>query len=340
MHNKTTRSIRQDVLKFRSWLEFRRKSWLFSEQHYYTGLYKTPRNFHYNIRWSPKYDYVLKDGMEQIRISPTSWSLPFHLEIERNALSKTNSHEGLALGLQSFISHFIDCVEHIYLEIDVIKFQLDGRPVFFQDPSSRCWECLKYIEQRINMDEIFDEYSLIGESGRYDVVCGEAAENRPRKVPWQFLIDSIGAFESGHFHGCVVYTCSAVEFEVVPVIRDWFLNNTLTRPSDLLEKALVDLSNPMKFEIFFGSGQVPALDALTGSQRASLLKELKWLNSTRNHVVHSGYAVRADEARRAIRAAGLLLRVLWVHKKQTEFQRHGIGDIFADSQSEIRQVRL
>lgn len=340
MCDESIKSIHQDILKFRSWIDFRRKSWLFSEQHHYTGIYKTPQNFYYALKWSPKYDYVFEDGMEQIRISPTSWSLPFDLEIERKALSKTNSQEVLAFGLQSFFSHFIDCVEHIYLEIDVIKFELDGRPVFFQDPSSPCWERLKYTEQRINMDEIFDEYSLIGESGHYDVVCGEAAENRPMEAPWRFLIDSIAAFHSGHFHSCVVYACFAVELEVVPVVLDWLSDNTLTQPSDLLEKALVDLSNPTKFEIFFGCEKVHALDALTRSQRASLLKELKWLNSIRNRVVHSGYDVQTHEARRAIRGAGLLLRVLWVYKKQMEFQRYGVTDVFSDFQSKMRKIRL
>lgn len=332
--------IHQDILRFRSYLDFQRESWLFSEQHHYTGIYKTSKNIGYDIKWSPDYDYIFNDELGNIHIQPTSWSLPFHLEIERNALPQTESQDVLALGLHGFITHLIDCVEHIYLEINVIKFKLDGRPILFEDPSSPGWHRLRYIEQRVNMNEIFDEYSLMGESGHYDVVCGETASIEPMEISWRFLIDSIASFESGHYHGCVIYACSAVEVEVVPVIKEWLSNNTLTQPSEHLENALIDLSNPIKFEIFFGRGKVRALDNLKGSQRSSLLKELKWLNTIRNRVIHSGHVVQARDAQRAIRTAGLLLRILWVHKTKQSFERFGVSDIFTDFKSKIRKLSI
>lgn len=190
------------------------------------------------------------------------------------------------------------------------------------------------------MNEIFDEYSLMGESGHYDVVCGEAASIEPMEISWRFLIDSIASFESGHYHGCVIYACSAVEVEVVPVIKEWLSNNTLTQPSEHLENALIDLSNPIKFEIFFGRGKVRALDNLKGSQRSSLLKELKWLNTIRNRVIHSGHAVQARDAQRAIRTAGLLLRILWVHKTKQSFEGFGVSDIFTDFKSKMRKLSI
>lgn len=332
--------IHQDILKFRSYLDFQRESWLFGEQHHYTGIYKTSDNIGYDIKWSPNYNYSFDDELGNVHIKPTSWSLPFHLEIERNVLPQTESNDALALGLHSFITHLIDCVEHIYLEINVIKFKLDGRPILFEDTSSPSWRRLQYTKQRVNMNEIFEEYSLMGESGHFDVVCAEAASNDPMETSWQFLIDSMASFESGHYHGCVIYACSAVEVEVMPVIKEWLSNNTLTQPSKHLEKALIDLSNPIKFEIFFGRGKVRALDNLKGNQRASLLTELKWLNTTRNNVIHSGYIVQAREAQRAIRAAGLLLRILWVHKKRQAFEKFGVSDVFADFKSEIRKLNL
>ena len=222
----------------------------------------------------------------------------------------------------------------------MVKFKLDGRPVLFEDPSSPGWRRLKYTEQKINIDEIFEEYSLIGESGRYDTVFAEAADKKPMELCWQLLVDSIASFESGHFHGCVIYACSAVEVEVVPVVRDWLAKSALTKPVEHLEKALIDLSNPIKFEIFFGYGKVGALDTLLPRQGRSLLEELKWLNTVRNNVVHLGYDVRADEACRAIRAAGLLLRVLWVHKQQQACKAYGLSGIFPNFKSQIRKIRL
>ena len=333
-------AIHQDILKFRSCLDFRRESWLFSEQHYYTGIYKTSKNFGYDIKWSPHYDYVFDDELGNIHIQATSWSLPFHLEIERNVLPQTESQDAIALGLHQFITHLVDCVEHIYLEINAIKFKLDGRPIVFEDQSSPGWHRLQYTEQKVNLNEIFDEYSLMGESGHYDLVCAEAASNEPMEISWQFLIDSIASFESGHYRGSVIYACSAVEIEVVPVVKQWLSNNTLTHPSAHLKKALIDLSNPIKFEIFFGRGKVHALDNPKGHQRTSLLKELKWLNNVRNKIIHSGYIAQAREAQRAIRTAGLLLRILWVHKKRRSFERFGVSDIFPEFKSKIRRLNL
>jgi hypothetical protein len=336
----TNTHIHQDILKFRSYLDFHRESWLFSEQHHYTGIYKTSENIGYDIKWSPNYNYVFDDELGKVHIKPTSWTLPFHLEIERNALPQTESHDALTLGLHNFITHLIDCIEHIYLEVNVIKFKLDGRPVLFEDASSPGWHRLQYTEQRVDMNEIFEEYSLMGESGRFDVVCGEAASKEPMEISWQFLVDSIASFESGHYHGCVIYACSAVEVEVVPVVKEWLSNNTLTRPSELLREALIDLSNPIKFEIFFRRGKVQALDNLKSRQRASLLEELKWLNTTRNKVIHSGYIVQAWEAKRAIRASGLLLRVLWVHKQEQASKAYGMSGIFPSFKSKIRKLSL
>lgn len=330
----------QNILKFRSYLDFYRKSWLFSEQHHYTGIYKTSDNISYDIKWSPSYDYTFEDELGNIHIQPTSWSLPFHLEIEQNALPQTTSYNALALGLHSFITHLIDCVEHIYLEVNVIKFKLDGRPILFEEPSTPGWHRLQYTKQIVNIDEIFYEYSLMGESGHYDLVCGEAASNEHMEISWQFLIDSIASFESGHYHGCVIYACSAVEVEVVPVVKEWLSKNTLTQPREHIEGAIIDLGNPIKYEIYFRRGQVRALDSLKGRQRTSLLKELKWLNTVRNNVIHSGYIVQAGEAKRAIRAAGLLLRISWVHKQRQLLKNFGVGDIFPDFKSKIRRLTL
>jgi len=330
------------ILKFRSYIDFRRQSWLFGEQHYETGIYKTRKNIFYDIKWSPSYDYVLADEIGEVRISPSSWSLPFHLEIERTffAQNATASDDRLAVGLHRFIAHLIDCIEHIYLEIDVIKFKVDGRPILFDDASSAGWRRLRYTEQKVNTEEIFEEYSLMGDTGHYDVVCGEAADRGSLEVSWQFLIDSIASFDSGHFRGSVIYACCALEVEVVPVIRAWLSENTHTKPTGLLRDALVELSNPFKFEIFFGCGKVDALGVFTGDQRDALLESLKWLNNLRNRVIHSGEDVKPEEAKKAIRVAGILLRVIWVHKRQQFFNKYGINDIFPDLNSKVQGIDL
>lgn len=329
-----------DVLKFRSHLDFRKDSWLIDEQHHTNAIFKAPEDIRYDVKWSPEYQFSLIDEIGEIHIVPGSWCLPFHIEIDQAFFTQNTSDDALASRLHTFMAHFIDCIEHIYLEIDVIKFNLDGRPILFEDPISHNWRRLKYTEQRINADEIFEEYSLLGESGHRDVVSLEAGSKKPMELCWQLLVDSIASFESAHFHGCVIYACSAVEVEVVPVIQDWLAENTLTKPSEHLEKTLTDLSNPIKFEIFFGCGKVDALDVLLPKQRASLLAELKWLNTTRNKVIHSGYDVGPKEARRAIRAAGLLLRVLWVHKQQQTFSTYGVSDIFSNFKSQIRKIKF
>lgn len=329
-----------DVLKFRSHVDFRRDSWLIDEKHHTNVPFKAPENIYYDIKWSPEYQFSLSDETGEVQIVPSSWSLPFHLEIEQAFFVQTTSDDALAFKLQTFMAHLIDCIEHIHLEIDVIKFKLDGRPILFEDPTSHDWRRLKYTEQKINLNEIFEEYSLLGESGHDDVVCLEAGNKKPMELCWQLLIDSIASFESAHFHGCVIYACSAVEVEVVPVVRDWLTKNTLTGSSEHVEKALIDLSNPIKFEIFFGCGNVEALNVLLAEQRTSLLGELKWLNTVRNKVIHSGYDVQSEEACRAIRAAGLLLRVLWVHKQQQTLRQYGVSDIYSGFRSEVRKVKF
>ena len=81
----------------------------------------------------------------------------------------------------------------------------------------------------------------------------------------------------------------------------------------------MNLSNPIKFELFFGCGKGKTIDILQKKYRVRLLEQLKWLNALRNRVVHSGTDVTPDDARRSIRIAGLILRIIWVRKRQHYF---------------------
>jgi hypothetical protein len=313
-----------DVIYFRSHLDFTKPSWLFEDQHFYTGLYEKPENIHYDIKWSAKSGYSFVSDSGEVKITSTSWSQPFYLEIERKAFKDSFSDNSLAIGLHKFITHLIDCIEHIYLEIGVICFHLDGRPILFKDSTLSEWRLLQYTKQTIDFAEVFEEYSLIDESGRHDVVCGEAAELRGLELSWRFLIDSIANFETGRFRSCVTNAWTAVEVEISPVVRDWLSQNTFTGANEYLNRAMIELGNPLKLEIFFKSAKTNAISTISKPKQAKLLSQLKWLNTTRNHVVHDGQDINPDEAKKAIQVAGLLLRLLWVHKRYQFFKEEGI----------------
>ncbi len=327
-----------DIMYFRSHLDFARPSWLFKSQHFYTGIYKRPENIYYDIKWSAECEYVIVGESSEVKITSTAWSQPFYLEIERKAFADKPSDNSLAMDLHKFITHLIDCIEHIYLQIGVIYFRLDGRPILFKNSASAKWRLLNYAKQTIDFAEVFEEYSLMGDTGHYDVVCGEAAELGALELPWRFLVDSIASFEAGRFRSCVINAWTAVEVEISPVVRDWLSQNTLTGANQYLDRAMIELGNPLKLEIFFKSAKTDAISTISRAKQARLLGQLKWLNTTRNHVVHDGQDINPDEARKAIRVAGLLLRLLWVHKRYEFFKKQGID--LSDFVSKIQQASV
>lgn len=313
-----------DVIYFRSHLDFAKPSWLFESQHFYTGMYKRPENIHYSIKWSAKCEYSFVSDSGEAKIASTSWSQPFYLEIERKAFEDSCSDNALAMGLHRFVTHLIDCIEHIYLAIGVIYFRLDGRPVLFKDSASSEWRLLHYTKQTIDFAEVFEEYSLMGDTGHYDIVCAEAAELSGLQLSWRFLVDSIANFEAGRFRSCVTNAWTAVEVEISPVIRDWLSQNTFTGANKYLDRAMIELGNPLKLEVFFKSAKTDVISKISKAKQAKLLSELKWLNTTRNHVVHDGQDISPDQAKKAIQVAGLLLRLLWVHERYQFFKEEGI----------------
>jgi len=327
-----------DMMCFRSHLNFTRQSWLFKGQHFYTGIYKRPDNIYYDIKWSSECEYVFNGQSGEVKITSTPWSQPFYLEIERKAFGHDLSDNLLAMGLQKFIAHLIDCIEHIYLEIGVINFRLDGRSILFKNSRSSDWRLLGYTKQTIDFAEVFEEYSLMNDTGHYDVVCGEAAEMGVLELPWRLLIDSIASFEAGRFRGCVINAWSSVEVEITPAVRDWLSQNTFTGASEYLNRVMIELGNPLKLEIFFKSAKADVISTLPEAKQATLLGQLKWLNTIRNRVVHDGQDVSPDEARKAIRVAGLLLRLLWVYKRYQFFKKEGID--LSDFISKIQQTDM
>ena len=246
----------------------------------------------------------------------------------------------MAMGLHRFMSHFINCLEHVYLEIDTVKFQLDGRPILYNDPDSGSWRQLNYEIQQIDKKEIFQEYSPIDEIEPRDSVCANAAAPNSLSVSWQFLIDAISSFENGHYRGAVIYSCCAVEIEISPFIRDWLARSTYTHSKDVIESTLANTSNQLKLEVVFSSGSSHVIDSLPGEKRGQLLKQLKWLNSIRNRVVHYGSKVEAAEAKKAVRIAGLLLRILWIQNRQQYLADYGIEDIFVDFGNSIQEIDI
>lgn len=329
-----------EIIEFRSSLDFRRKSWLLGDHSFQTGLYKNADNINYSISWSNNLRFKLNDDLGEILIEADTWSIPFELKLEPDYFSNTNSDDKLALEIQKFLSHLIDCIEHIYLEIDVIKFRLDGRPILIKTDDRVGWRRLKYSEMKIDLAEIFEEYALLQDTDHHDAMCLEAARQEPREVSWQFLIDAVASFDAGHYRGAVIYACCAVEIEVAPVVRDWLSESSYTQPTSLIDNAIMNLSNPIKFELFFGCGKGKTIDILQKKYRVRLLEQLKWLNALRNRVVHSGTDVTPDDARRSIRIAGLILRIIWVRKRQHYFEDYGIPDVFSDFSTKIQKTSL
>jgi len=309
------------IIEFRSSLDFRRKSWLLGDQDFHTGLHKNADNIDYSISWSNKLRFKFNDDQGEIVIEPDNWSIPFELKLEADYFPSHDSDDKLALEVQKFISHLIDCIEHIYLEIDVLKFRLDGRPILVKTNDIVGWRRLKYTEMKINLVEIFEEYALLQDTDHHDAICLETARREPREVSWQFLIDAVASFDAGHYRGTVIYACCAVEIEVAPVVREWLSESSYTQPTNLIDNAIMNLSNPIKFELFFGCGKGKTIASLQKKQRVKLLDQLKWLNALRNRVVHSGADVAPDDAHRSIRIAGLILRMIWVQKRQEYFEK-------------------
>jgi len=137
---------RSGIVELRSFLDFRKKSWLLSDHTFQTGLYKAADNVDYSISWSKNLQFKLNDEIGEIVIESDNWLMPFELRLESNYFSNLNSDDELAVEVQKFLSHLIDCIEHIYLEIDVIKFKLDGRPILIKIDDKAGWRRLKYSE--------------------------------------------------------------------------------------------------------------------------------------------------------------------------------------------------
>src|SRR3989304_5388048 len=221
-------------IEFRSTLDFRQKSWLSSQQEFKTGLFKESGNTDYSIFWSSALSFELNDDSGHLQIAADNWSIPFELKIESSYFTNIESDNMFAQDLHKFLSHFIDCVEHICIQIDVLKFRLDGRPIMVKIGQSSSWRRLSYKVMQINLADIFEEYALLQDNDHIEETCRAASQKESREVSWQFLIDAIASFNAGHYRGAVIYACCAVEIEIAPAIREWIIESSYSQPSSLI----------------------------------------------------------------------------------------------------------
>jgi hypothetical protein len=216
---------------------------------------------------------------------------------------------------------------------------LDGRPIFYQDPLITAdWRLLSYPKQDIEYEDIFREYALMDDTGHYDCVCGEAADLDSLELPWRFLMDSIVNYKAGRFKGSIIFACSAIEVKITPEIREWMIKNTYSGSDEYVDKAIIEMGNPIKFEMYFHLHRKEMSEILTDPKTKLLLDKLKWLNNKRNHVVHRGEEVTAEEAKKAIRTAGILLRIFWANFRYEFFKSQGI--VLEDFISNIKDVEI
>lgn len=237
--------------------------------------------------------------------------IPFILELSKEYV-EANGRSNVAGRVANFINHHLRAVERIFLQFGLPRFRLDRRPLLHRSAESEKWTRLEYAPWEIDYETIFSEHSLMGESGRGDIVSLITGHVENSDPAWNVFGDSIRHFREGSFRETVITCCSAVEILASPAVETWLSEQTVTGAKEYIESATRELGNPLKFEIFMKSINPKAFTIYEKTERENLLIGLKKLNTIRNKVIHKLYQPTEEEAREAIISGGLFLRALWI----------------------------
>jgi len=148
------------------------------------------------------------------------------------------------------------------------------------------------------------------------LVCSLSAEKTPLEPNWTLLIDGIRFFYEGNFRQTLISCCTSVEVTVTEPVRIFLESLTFTKAKDLVDRLILEMGNPLRFEIYINSVNPEPFKIYDIPELNDLIANLKFLNTTRNKVAHRGYLPSVSEAKKSIEAASMFLRAPWIYERE------------------------
>jgi hypothetical protein len=309
--------VAKKTVEFLTTLEVDTKNVYLNGEHSF-GTY-TPDNIEYLITFPKKRSKIVSELIKEYKFDVSSninTDIRFRkifckIELE-SSFVKQKTDGATAIRLLQFINHFIVVTEIFTTSFNLPKFKMDGRLILCRPDNKSAWKKLDYQYNEINYHAIFEEFSMIGETGHWDLIMGYAGNIDSIELSWKLLCNAINQYYQGNFREVLIDCCSAIEIEVSPKISEWLIKCAGTGAKDSIGNAVREMGNPLRFSIYMKTIRPnPFTENLTESESKVLFSGLCKTNSTRNHVIHEGYTPTKKEAIDAIHNTGKFLRYDW-----------------------------
>lgn len=167
-----------------------------------------------------------------------------YLWVEKRALAGFDDFKIVEF-FQDFINRFLSCFELFHPNhIGLPRFCLDGRPILYRSDRYSPWTLVNYKKIEIDIRKIFEEYSMMGEPGRWDAVGVLTGYDNALSLSWKLLADAIAQFRMGRYREGILNACSAIETEISPELEQWLKRHTFSGSHfEITDSSLKDLKS-------------------------------------------------------------------------------------------------
>lgn len=234
---------------------------------------------------------------------------PILIEVSSNEDILSWSSETQSKFTSNLANRFLRAYEHTYFDVSVPRHRLDGREIvlIMHEKQKR----LEYNPVLLNIDDILIEY-LPNHIDIEKVHLGYLMAHPESISPsWRILIDGVRHFENGNLREAILCACSSAEIIASPLVEKWLNGNTLIGSRNVVENAVREMGNPLRFELCISGACSNAFSDLDDKERRELLKELHQMNSLRNKVVHQGNEPDVNTVANALRFAAKFVSKSW-----------------------------
>jgi hypothetical protein len=291
------------------------KSRLFSH-----GIHVSPEDFHdndysFSVSVPPlnSREFVQLWSILRENSNPQNQELqgltPILIEVSSNENILSWSSERQSKFASNLANRFLRAYEHTYFDVWVPRHRLDGREIVLV--TSEKQNRLEYDPVLLDIDDILIDY-LPSHIDTEKMHLGYLMASPDSISPsWRILIDGVRHFENGNLREAILCACSSAEIIASPLVEKWLNGNTLIGSRNVVENAVREMGNPLRFEFCISGACSNAFSDLDDKERRELLKELHQMNSLRNKVVHQGNEPDVNAVANALRFAAKFVSKSW-----------------------------
>lgn len=236
--------------------------------------------------------------------------LPITIKMEKAYFKLADKSQELA----TFIDNLLTLYQYVCGDFGLPTYKLDGRKIFYKIKDQDSWEEYSYTSM---LDTDFFghlAHSIFSSGGSLSLIGSLASKKIPLEPNWALFIDGIKFFYDGNFRQTLISCCTCIEITVTEPVRLFLESLIFNKGKSLVENLIKEIGNPLRFEIYIHTINSEPYKIYDQAELATLIKDLKELNTIRNKVAHTGFLPSRDQAKNAIDAASKFLKTLWLYK--------------------------